>query len=378
MFNMRKTIPHSRPSMGQAEKRACAQVIDSLYLAGGPRVEAFETAFAKRVGRRYAIAVSSGTAALAMALKALNLQSGRMVAIPSYTCTALLHSLDFAGLSPLITDIDADDMNMSAVDLKKRLKKNTGAVIVPHLFGRAADMKAFEKLGVPIIEDGTQALGALVYGKPVGSFGEMSVFSFYATKMITTGEGGMIVTNSSKLAGALCDMRDYDKKQDYRFRMNFKMSDLQAAIGLCQLQKLPKFVKERKRIARIYNQELLSSVILSKASIRKANRSPDSRLRENDKVFILPQASSDRDSVYFRYVLRVPGGAGRLIRHLNKQGIEAKSPIFKPLHRYLGLPDSNYPETVVAMSETCSLPIFPALTTADVNCVNQTVLSFLG
>jgi len=347
-----KRIPHSRPSLGQEEKKACAQVIDSLYLAGGPRVEAFEAVFAKSVGRRYGIAVSSGTAALAMALKALALKSGRTVAIPSFTCTALLHALDFAGLKPLITDIDADDMNISASDLKKRIKKNTAGIIIPHLFGRAADMKAFAKFKIPMIEDGTQALGALAYGKPVGSFGEMSIFSFYATKMMTTGEGGMIVTDSSKYAAALYDMRAYDKKADYRFRMNFKMSDLQASIGISQLKKVPEFVRDRVKIAQRYDLAFAALPIG------------------------IPAADILRDSVYFRYVLSVPGEASRLIRHLNKQGIEAKSPIFKPLHRYLNLPDSSYPETVIAMNEACSLPIFPDLKSADMNKVIKAVLSF--
>jgi len=347
-----KKIAHSRPSLGQEEKRACSAVMDSLYLASGPRVEAFERAFAQKTGRRYAVAVSSGTAALAMALKALKLRSGQKVAVPSYTCAALLHALDFAGLEPLITDIETEDMNMSAADLTKRLNKNTAAVIVPHLFGRAADLKALQTLGLPLIEDGTQALGARAYGKPVGSFGELSIFSFYATKMITTGEGGMIVTDSLKLSDALRDMCDYDKKQTYRFRMNFKMSDLQAAVGLCQLKKLSGFAERRREISARYD--------LAFAGLPVG----------------IPEADKNRDSVYFRYILRVPGGAGRLIQHLNKQGIEAKSPIFKPLHRYLNLPDSNYPETALAMSEACSLPIFPDLPDAAVKKVIQAVLNF--
>ena len=345
-------IPHSRPFLGWEEKKVCAEVIDTLYLAGGPRVEAFEAAFAQSAGRKYAVAVSSGTAALAMALKVLVPRQGRNVVIPSYTCAALLHALDYAGQKPLITDIDAADMNMSAADLKKRLKKNTAAVIVPHLFGRAADMKAFERVGLPLIEDGTQALGARADGQRVGSFGELSIFSFYATKMITSGEGGMIVTDSSKTAETLRDMRDYDKKDDYRFRMNFKMSDLQAAIGLCQLKKLSTFVQKRIRIAELYDRPFAARFIG------------------------LPAADTERDSVYFRYVLRVPGGANPLIKSLNKKGIEAKSPIFKPLHEYLGLPAADYPETVRAMREACSLPIFPAMTTIDVRSVINAVLDF--
>ena len=327
--------------------------MDSGYIAGGPQVETFEKKFCAAVRRRYAIAVSSGTAALAMALKALELTPKNEVAMPSYTCAAVLHALDFTGSKPLIADIAAEDMNLCSEDLKKRLSSKTAAVIVPHLFGRAADMRAILRLGVPVIEDGTQALGACIGGKPVGSFGVLSIFSFYATKMMTTGEGGMIVTDSAKLADKLRDMRDYDKKNEYRFRMNFKMTDLVAAIGIEQLKKLPSFIRARRKLAEIYNTRLCGS----------------------GQSLVLPAITKDREHVYFRYVARLPGAA-RLIQSLNRQGIEAKGPVFKPLHRYLGLADSAYPETLRAMRESCSLPIFPALNSPSISRICAVVQSF--
>ncbi len=345
-----KTIPHSQPTLGREEKKACAAVIDSLYLASGPIVAVFEKQFARMTHRKYAIAMSSGTAALAMVLKALNIGSRDRVAMPSYTCAALLHALDFVGARPVIADVSAEDMNLSAVDLKRRLTRKTVALIVPHVFGRAADIRSILKLGLPVIEDGTQALGAQAFGKPIGSFGVMSIFSFYATKMITTGEGGMIVTDSAVLARKLKDMRDYDKKETYRFRMNFKMSDLQAAVGIEQLKKLPAFIRARRTIAKSYSHAF------------------------NKTGLKLPVSSRERDHVYFRYVLRIPNGAAGLLRKLNRQGIEAKSPVFKPLHRYLGLPDRGYPETVRATREVCSLPIFPGLSQAAVRSVIQAIL----
>ncbi len=361
-----KTIPHSYPAFGREEKNASSRVLDSFCIAQGPKVEEFEHRFARSVDRKYGVAVSSGTAALVMALKALGISAKDKVAIPSYTCTALLHALDFTGAKPLITDISAEDMNLCAADLKRRLTSKTAAVMVPHLFGRATDMRSLLRLGVPVIEDGTQALGARTAGKSVGSFGVMSVFSFYATKMITTGEGGMIVTDSSALARKLKDMRDYDKKNTYRFRMNFKMTDLQAAIGIEQLKKLPDFVRARRKIAGFYTAALSSS--------RK--RGSDSRFRGNDRGLVLPFTSNDRAHVYFRYVLRVPGGAARLLRHLNRKGIEAKSPIFKPLHRYLGLPDRDYPETARALRQACSLPIYPALSADKARAIAREIRGY--
>ena len=345
-----KTIPHSRPSLGREEKKACARVLDSLHIAQGPRVEEFEHSFARSAGRKYGVAVSSGTAALAMVLKALQLGHGRQVLIPSYTCAALLHALDFTGARAVLADISAEDMNLCAVSARQNKTRKTAAMIVPHMFGRTADMRALARLGFPLIEDGTQALGAQAFKKPVGSFGEAGIFSFYATKMMTTGEGGMIVTDSAKLAAGLRDMRDYDKKNDYGFRMNFKMTDLAAALGLEQLKKLPGFVLQRQETAGVYDAAF-----------------------KNTPLFI-PACSRERPSVYFRYVLRVPGGAAALLRHLNRQGIEAKSPVFKPLHSYAGFSDRHFPETARALREACSLPIYPGLSAAKARSVIREAL----
>ncbi len=334
---MLKLIPHSRPSIGREEKRAALRVLDSGFLAQGACVDEFEHRFARSVKRKYGVAVSSGTAALALALKALGMGDGKDVLVPSYTCAALLHALDFNGAHAVVADINPEDMNLCADSARKYRTRRTTAMIVPHLFGRAADMKALARLGLPILEDGTQALGAACFNKPVGSFGEAGIFSFYATKMITTGEGGMIVTDSLKLATCLRDMRDYDKKNNYRFRMNFKMTDLAAALGLEQLKKLPEFVRARRQAAETYSRGL------SRAELA------------------LPEDSKERPSVYFRYVVRVPRGAAALIESLNRRGLEAKSPIFKPLHRYLNLPDKKFPETARAMGDACSLPIFPGI-----------------
>ena len=340
------SIPHSRPAIGREEKAAALRVLDSGYLAQGPRVEEFEHRFARSVKRNYGIAVSSGTAALALALKALGIGAGKDVLVPSYTCAALLHALDFSGAHPTVADISPEDMNLSVDSALKRKTRKTAAMIVPHLFGRASDMKALAALGLPILEDGTQSLGALGFGKPVGSFGEVSIFSFYATKMITTGEGGMIVTNSSKIAARLRDMRDYDKKPDYRFRMNFKMTDLAAALGLEQLKKLKGFVSERRKIAAEFDGALQGTSLKT------------------------PANSKARPCVYFRYVLRA-GNSAAAIRTLQRQGIDAKSPVYKPMHRYLKLSASDFPETERALREAVSIPLYPGLSQTGIRQITQ-------
>lgn len=334
-------IPHSKPTLGAEEKLACLAVIDSGQIAQAQKVAAFEKAFAAWTGRRFAVAVSSGTSALTLSLAALGITHKDDVIIPSYTCVALLHALHAVGARPVPVDIDLEDFNIAVEEIRRKIRKKTKAIIVPHAFGRAARVEEILALGIPVIEDGTQALGARVGHRQVGSFGVLSLFSFYATKMMTTGEGGMVVTDSSQLAHWLADARDYDKKRHYRFRINAKMTDLEAAIGIEQLKKIPGFITARREIAAVYHKSL------------------------KDFGISLPSADSYRDHVYFRYVIRVSKSAGPWIRALNARGIEAKTPIFQPVHRYLGLSDSKFPMTVKAMKENCSLPIFPLLGSQD-------------
>jgi perosamine synthetase len=343
-------IPHSRPALGKQEKDACLKVLDSLHIAQGEKVEEFEALFCRTTERRYAIAVSSGTAALHLALLGLEISQADEVLCPSFTCVALLHALDAVGAKPVLVDIDLQDFNISVSELKRKISRKTKAVIVPHAFGRPAKIDEITGLGIRVLEDGTQALGAKVGGKPVGSFGELSVFSFYATKMITTGEGGMVLTDSEGLARKIVDLRDYDKKDTYRFRTNSKMTDLEAAIGIEQIKKLPFFIERRHAIASSYRSAF-----------------------EGFGGF-LPLEDSLRSHIYYRYVVRFTEENGEWLTHFQSRGIDAKEPVFKPLHRYLNLPDELFPATVHAFKRTCSLPIYPSLSDEDceqICCVIQ-------
>ncbi len=335
-------IPHSRPSLGEEEKKAVREVLDSLYIAQGPKTEEFEKRMAAFIGRRYAIAVSSGTSGLMLSLMALGISKGGEVIVPSFACSALLHAVHILGAKAVPADIDPLDFNLNPQDVKKKISRRTKAVIAAHSFGRVSRMKEIEKLGVPVIEDATQALGASLGPQKAGAFGEISVFSFYATKMITTGEGGMVLTSSKKLAGILSDLRDYDKKETSRLRTNSKMTDLEAAIGIEQLKKLPGFIAKRREIAAGYRKLL------------------------KDFPIICPVEDENRDHVYFRFVVRAKNAAG-WIGELRRRGIDAKHPVFKPLHAVLGLSKSKYPETERAAKETVSLPIFPSMTREEWN-----------
>ena len=343
-------IPHSRPTLGEEEKRVVEAVLDSGQIAQGKKVAEFEKQFCEYTGRRFAVAVSSGTAALHLSLAALAAGRGDEIILPSFTCTALLHAVEAVGAKPVLVDIDLEDCNLSVSEVKKKICRKTKAILVPHAFGRAARMEELLDLKIPVIEDGTQALGARVGDQRVGSFGILSVFSFYATKMIATGEGGMVLTNFPRLAERIFDLRDYDKKEDHRFRTNSKMTDLEAALGVEQLKKLAYFIEERREIAGLYREALSGAEV------------------------ILPTEDGERDHVYFRYVVRFPKKPKEWLREFEANGIEAKKPVYKPLHQYLQLSDASFPNTAQAMRESCSLPIFPSLTSSEWRQISEGLL----
>ena len=334
-----KTIPHSRPTLGEEEIRAAAEVIASGQLAQASKVAAFEKAVCARLGAPAAVAVSSGTAALHLSLLALGVGPGDEVILPSYVCSALLNVVNYIGASPVLTDIDPDTLNIDPRDAHRKKTARTRAVIVPHLFGLPADLASLGKLDVPIIEDCAQALGAAYHRRPVGTFGDTAVFSFYATKMIATGEGGMVVCRSAALADKIRNLRAYDRRDRYQVGFNYKMTDMQAAIGLVQLRRLDTFLQRRKAIARRYRQ------VLAPLSFR------------------LPP--SDPGHIYYRFVMGMQGDASGWIEQLAAKGIHCDRPVFMPLHRYLGF--DGYPETETARRRCLSIPIYPSLTDA-VDC----------
>ncbi len=204
--------------MGEAEAEAAARVVRSGQVAQGREVEAFEREVADFTGRRYGVAVSSGTAALHLGLLALGIGEGQRVAVPSYVCTALLHATWAVGAVPVPCDIDAQTRNMAPAALAQL--ESVDVAIVPHMFGLPADMDAFDKLGIPYIEDCAMSIGATRAGRPLGSNGALSICSFYATKMLGVGEGGMVLTDERHLADAVRQRREYDGVPARRVHFN--------------------------------------------------------------------------------------------------------------------------------------------------------------
>jgi perosamine synthetase len=247
-------------------------------------------------------------------------------------------------------DIDPDTYNITVENIKKARSKKTRAIIVPHMFGLPADIEPIISLGIPVIEDCAQSIGARSGGRYAGSFGTLSVFSFYATKMLGAGEGGMVASNDPGLIDAIRDLRDYDEKETYVVRYNYKMTDILAALCESRLQKLPLYIDRRKEIAGIYD------VGLSDLELR------------------IPIVPERRDHVFYRYSIKVENPI-RFMDEMGKRGIICRRPVFKPLHRYLQVP--GFPNTESAWEKAVSIPIYPALERDEASFIIYTIKGIL-
>ncbi len=341
-------LKHSRPTIDDDDIKAVTDVLRSGHVARGPLVGEFEDRFKKFLGVERAVATNSGSSALHLSLLALGVGRGDQVVLPSYTCAAVLNAVAYVGAEARLCDISEEDLNLKASDVKKEVNKRTKAIVLVHTFGQPADIEGFLGLGVPIIEDCAQSLGARFNGKSVGSFGTLSIFSFYATKMITTGYGGMVASNSQDLAEKVRDLREFDERQNYKVRYNYKMSDIEASLGLSQISKLDAFITKRKEIAQLYDETF--SRYGAEAAYRKKYS----------------------DHVFYRYIIKVKNRLDEIIERLAGMGIEAKRPVYKPLHYYLGLCGSDFPSAEEAYNTMLSIPIYPSLDRDEAEFIART------
>lgn len=342
-----RLIPHSRPWITAADVRAVARVVRGGALAQGAQVAAFEAEAGGMLGLPAGVAVSSGTAALHLALLGLRIGPGDEVILPSYVCVAPLHAVEYVGATPCLADADPVTFNLDPADVRRRLTRRTRAIIVAHQFGLPADLDSLLELGVPLIEDCAQAIGARYRGRPVGGFGAVSIVSFYATKLLTTGEGGMLLSRDRGLLTRIRDRRDYDERGRHAVRYNYKLTDFQAALGRSQLRRLPTMLSRRAAIADRY------------------------RRAWGDLPVRLPATDGRRTHAYHRFVLSVPGSARTMARRLLRLRITARPPVFQPIHTTLKL--DGFPGATHASRHALSIPLYPALTLREEDRVIRAV-----
>jgi dTDP-4-amino-4,6-dideoxygalactose transaminase len=333
-------IPHSRPSIVGSDIEAVSSVLESGQIAQGPVVDRFEKQFSEFIGKQETAATNSGTAALHLALLALGVNEGDEVIIPSFVCTAVLNAVQYTGAAPVVADVDPETHNLSVDAVKEAITQKTRAVIVPHMFGCPAEIDELSKLGVPVIEDCAQAVGAHSKGQKVGGFGILSIFSFYATKVFTTGEGGMVVSDSEELISRVKDLREYDNKDDYALRFNYKMTDIQAVLGLNQLSRLEEFLDKRRMVAELYFKEF------------------------KDCDFSLPVRKEGREHIYYRFVVQTEDDVSVCLEKSQKNKVMCQRPVYIPLHMCLNLP--GFPHTMKAWKKSISIPLYPSLTEEEI------------
>jgi len=332
-------IPHNRPTLGSEEEQAALKVIRSGFLSQGPEVESFENEFCNFMGLPigHAVAVSNGTAALFLSLWALNAQNKQIV-FPGYVCAALRHAVNMINGHEKLVDINSDSPNIS---LNKLKNTNSDIAIIPHMYGIPIDLTDMKH--EKIIEDCAQALGAKVKGENVGLQGILGIFSFYATKIITSGgEGGMIVSKDKNLINSIKDYREFDFRHDDKKRFNFQMTDLQASIGREQLKKLPYFIQRREEIFNKYKNSC-----------------------SYEFLDIDPKYSDTIQPVRYRAIIKtkIPK---KIISSLESIGVHA----IIPTEDWEILGDNKlFPNSLKLTHETVSLPIYPSLTDEEVEII---------
>lgn len=284
----RGEISFARPMIGNEEYLSLKEVISSGWIAQGKKVQEFERIFAEHINASYAVAVSSCTAALHLALLIEGIGRGDEVLCPSFSFIATANAIEFVGAKPIFVDIDSATFNIDPKDIERHITKKTKAIIVVHQIGLAADMNAISRIAkyhrLKLVEDAACAQGAIYKGRMVGSIGPVTCFSFHPRKIITTGEGGMITTNSKRIAELASILRSHAAsisdvlrhkaggtlfERYYKLGFNYRMTDLQAAIGIVQMKRLNVIIKKRQEIASFYNKELRGLPIIETPYVPK-------------------------------------------------------------------------------------------------------------
>jgi len=352
-------IPLSRPWIGPEEKAAVIEVLESGMLVQGPRVRALEDAFARLIGVRHAIATSSGTTALHLAMLAHGIGPGDEVITSPFTFIASVNSILYTGATPVFADIDEATFNIDPAKLEAAVTARTRAVMPVHLYGQPCDMDeicaAARHHGLVVLEDAAQAVGATYHGRQVGSFGT-GIFSLYATKNVMSGEGGIITTDDDEVADRARLLRNHGMRDRYRYETlgyNFRLTDVLAAIGLAQFQRLEEATR-----------------------LRRANAAT---LDETLKNVVTPVVKPGREHVWHQYTIRLDPQTDRnhAVKVLHDEGIGTG--IFYPIgaHRFphvsKAVGEVDMPVTDRAAESVLSLPVHPLLSPRDLERIAAAV-----
>ena len=372
---MSNFIPVNEPLLNGNEAKYLKECIDSGWISSeGPFVERFENGIADLTGRKHAIAVTNGTAAIDVAIESLGIKSGDEVIVPSFTIISCLQQIVRVGAIPVLVDSDMSTWNMDVSKIEAKITKRTKAIMAVHIYGLPVDMNPLLDLAktysLKIIEDAAEMIGQTYFGRPCGGFGDVSTFSFYPNKHITTGEGGMVLTDDDELASNCRSLRNLCFTSEKRFvhaRMgwNFRMTNLQAAVGVAQLEQLPEFVVKKRFIGEIYSN-LLSSI---------------------DSIQ-LPLAETDyAKNIYWVYGLLIDEDhdldANAAMAALGAKGIGTR-PFFYPMHKQpvfknMGLfAEEQHPNSELMYSKGFYIPSGLGVTEAQMSKVAEEICTIFS
>jgi perosamine synthetase len=355
-------IPLAKPEITDEDRQAVLDVLHTSHLSMGPKVQEFEHAMSDYVGSRHAVAVNSGTSALHIAVRALGLEPGAEVILPSFTFSALLNVILQEGLRPKFVDIDPKTYNTTSDAIAAAITSQTQLILAVHTFGLPVDSQELrdiaEKHHLHLIEDACEALGAEIHARKAGTFGEAGLFAFYPNKQITTGEGGMLVTASEQFALRARQLRsqgrdpalDWYQHADVGF--SYRLSDINCALGVSQLARIDAVIKRRHKLAEIYDRKL--------AQVAELIRPPLTSDIGRISWFVYPVQLAPEFNANHR---------DRICQSLLRKGI-ATGRYFAPLHRqpvlkqYSNLPE--LPQTELVADRVIALPFFNALTECEI------------
>ncbi|MBU3934804.1 DegT/DnrJ/EryC1/StrS family aminotransferase [Patescibacteria group bacterium] len=360
-------IPLSKPDITNSDRQEVLKVLKTNFLSLGPKLKEFEKKIAKFAGVKYAVGVNSGTAALHLIIKTLNIKKGDEVITTSFSFISSSNCILYEGAKPVFVDIDEKTLNINPAKIAEKITSKTKAILAVDIFGRSADWDKLEEIAKKhklfLIEDSAEALGSEYKGKKCGSFGNAGIFSFYPNKQITAGEGGMILTNNKDLADLCRSIANQGRKAEggrwlehIRMGYNYRLNEMSAALGLSQLERIKKIIKKREKIVKLYNQKL-----------------------KNVKGIKTPALETDKKISWFVYVVKLAknlsgGKRDKIISEMAKGGIQCSN-YFYPIHlqpfymENLKLNNNQLPVTEDIGKRTLALPFFNNITEKEINFV---------
>lgn len=363
-----KHIQISKPFIDKNDISGVVEVLKSGWLSLGPKYKEFEENFAKYSKVKYALAVSSGTAALHLGVKALNLKSDDEVITSPFSFVSSSNCLLYEGVKPVFVDIEETTYNMDPSKIERAITKKTKAILPVHIFGQSADMDPIlqlaKKYNLKILEDACESLGSTYTGKFTGTMGDIGTFAFYPNKQMTTGEGGMLVTNSREIYDLVDSLRNQGRGKakewlhHIHLGFNYRMDEMSASLGITQLKKIDWMIKEKRKIASWYD-----------------------KLLKNSKDIEIPKLGANRTHSYFLYVVRIKGGKrDKLMKKLASLGIQTR-PYLPVIHlqpfmrKMFGYKLGDLPISEQVAKETLALPLYIGLKKDDVKYIVENLES---